>query len=200
MSDKRGILWFPALASAAALVAGLAGIALCGDWKLLLAFPVGFALCEIAANIDFIETLRKNRADFDRINDRITNGKGSKFDSEKFISWFDCIGAALGAFVAMMMAFYLVDRFTAFRGDWLWVKACWSAGCAIVPWTCTYKDAAGRFRRWVHFASVFTLAAVVVFCVRYAEIALYCLTALIVVLFCFHHWRTNRKCGGKGEK
>lgn len=197
MSDKRGILWFPALASAAALVAGLAGIALCGDWKLLLAFPVGFALCEITANIDFIETLRKNRADFDRINDRITNGKGSKFDSEKFISWFDCIGAALGAFVAMTMAFCLVDRFTAFRGDWLWVKACWSAGCAIVPWTCTYKDAAGRFRRWVHFASVFGLAAVVVFCAPYVEIALYFFTFAIIFLYCVHHWWTTRKCGGK---
>ena len=193
MNGKRSIMWFPMLASAAALAAGLAGIALCGDWKLLLAFPVGFALCEITANIDFIETLRKNRADFDRINDRITNGKGSKFDSEKFISWFDCIGAALGAFVAMMMAFYLVDRFTAFRGDWLWVKACWSAGCAIVPWTCICKNSADRFRRWIQFASVFGLAAVVVFCAPYVEIALYFFTFAIIFLYCVHHWWTKRK-------
>lgn len=193
MSEKRSIMWFPMLVSAAALAAGLAGIVLCGDWKLLLAFPVGFAICEITANVDFNEALRKNRADFDRINDRITKGKGAKFDSEKFISWFDCIGAALGAFVAMMMAFYLVDRFTAFRGDWLWVKACWSAGCAIVPWTCICKNSADRFRRWIQFASVFGLAAVVVFCVRYVEIALYFFTFAIIFIYCVHHWWTKRK-------
>ena len=193
MSDKRGILWFPTLASAAALVAGLAGVVLSGDWKLLLVFPVGFAFCEIFTNIDFAEALRKNRPDFERIGKRIANGRDAKFDSEKFIAWFDCIGAAIGSFTVMAITFCLVGRFTAFRGDWSWIKACWFAGCAIVPWTCGYKDAAGRFRRRVHFAAVFTVAAVAVFGVRHAEIALYVSTFAIIVLYCVHHWRMTRK-------
>ena len=127
------------VASAAALVAGLVGIVLSGDWKLLLAFPAGMGLTHGFAEIRFRKAVK---------------GEKMLVGHEKAIGWID---AAFSAFVlasALMLPMLLIGRFTAFKDDGRWVKICWYAGLAVMPWGYWWRDAIERFVRWVAFLCV----------------------------------------------
>ena len=142
------MMWVLMAVSAAALAAGLAGIVLAGDWKLLLVLPVGMGLTHGFSELHFrnVAKLEKKLA-----------------EHQKAVGWIDAAFSAFVLATALMLPMLLIGRFTAFKDDGRWMKICWYAGLAIMPWGYGWRDATERYERWVAFLCVAAIAGALVF-------------------------------------
>lgn len=170
-------MWVPMVLSAAALAAGLVGIVLTGDWKLLLVLPVGMGLTHGLTTMSFREVM-----------------KGGEFRKAhpKVLGWVDAVFSAFILSTALAVPMELIGRFTAFRDDGQWVKICWFAGVSVVPWGYGWRDAAGRFVQWVAFACVAAESAGFVFSWRNENLTMGIIYAGMAAIL-VRRWIVSRK-------
>ena len=193
MSEACKIMWLPMVLSGAALAAGLAGVALAGEWKLLLVLAAATGLSEAIGLINFGEALKDTREEFEKHKEKMVAKLGVNVDTDKMFGWFDAIAAALVTFTTVAMAMILMARFSTSFTEARWVKVCLFLGCACVPWCYRSYGANERFRKWTVFAvAVIGAGWLMAFpgepLMRAADIAF--------VLFPIHlicQWRINRK-------
>ena len=141
--------------SGAALAAGLTGVVLAGEWKLLLVVAAATGLSEGIGLIDFMEVLRKTREVLEKRKAALVAKFGVDINMDAMYGWFDAIVAALVTFTTVAMAMILMARFSTSTMETRWVKASLLLGCACVPWCYRYGSANERYRKW----SVFVVAA-----------------------------------------
>lgn len=175
------------------MAAGLAGIALTGDWRLLLVVAGATGLSEAIGLINFGEALKDTREEFEKHKEKMVAKMGVNIDTDKMFGWFDAIAAALVTFTAVVMAMILVDRFSASGSEARWVKVCLFLGCACVPWCYCYGSANERFRKWSIFAvAAFTAVWLTVLpgepLLRAEDFAL-----ILLPVHLIHRWILNRK-------
>ena len=154
------MMWVPMVVSAAALAAGLVGIALAGDWRLLLVVAAATGLSETVGFIRLTDVLMRNRKEFDEHHARVCDKMGVKVDPGKMIGWIEAVIAAFVTFTSVVMAMILMARFSTSFADARWMKVCLFLGCACVPWCYRSHSADDRFRKW----SIFAVAACAAAC------------------------------------
>lgn len=190
-------MWLPMALSGAALAAGLAGVALTGEWKLLLVLAAATGLSEAIGLINFGEALKDTREEFEKHKEKMVAKLGVNVDTDKMFGWFDAIAAALVTFTAVVMAMILVERFSASGSAARWVKVCLFLGCACVPWCYRSYGANERFRKWTVFAvAAFTAVWLMVLpsepLLRAEDFALVLLPVHLV-----HRWLHNKRGSGR---
>ena len=183
----------PMAVSAAALAAGLAGVAITGDWRLLLVVAAAMGLSEGVGFICFTEIFKRNREEFEERNAKFGDKFGKTFDPEKMMGWIDAVAAAMVTFTVVAMAMILMERFSTSFAEARWVKVCLFLGCACVPWCYRASNANVRFRKWAIFAvAAFTAVWLMAFpgepLMRAVDFALLLLPAHLI-----HRWVLNRK-------
>ena len=186
-------MWLPMAVSAAALAAGLVGIVLTGEWRLLLVVAAATGLSETIGLINFGEALKDTREEFEKHKAKMVAKLGVNVDTDKMFGWFDAIVAGLVTFTPVAMAMILMARFSSSGSDARWVRVCLFLGCACVPWCYRSYGANERFRKWTVFAvAVIAAGWLMAFpgepLMRVADFAL--------VLFPIHlirRWMLNRK-------
>ena len=193
MSEMRKVMWLPTAVSGAALAAGLVGIVLTGDWRLLLVVAAATGLSEAIGLINFGEALKDTREEFEKHKAKMVAKMGVNIDTDKMFGWFDAIAAALVTFTTVAMAMILMARFSTSFTDARWVKVCLFLGCACVPWCYCYGSANERFRKWTVFAvAAFSAVWLTVFpgesLLRAEDFALVLLPVHLI-----HRWILNRK-------
>lgn len=147
-------MWLPMGVSAVALAAGLAGVVLTRDWRLLLVVAAMMGLSEGIGFVCFSELFKRGR-DIEEWKAKAGEKPGSRVKPAKVIGWIDAVAAGLMTCTAVMFAMYLQSRFSASFADARWVKVCLFLGCACVPWCYRSSCSEERFRKW----SVFAVAA-----------------------------------------
>ena len=179
MNKARKIMWVPMVMSAVALAAGMAGVVITGDLKLLLAVSVNMGFTYVLMALGVGQALKS----------------GSVLAGHpKAAGWLDAFTKAFVISAALQVPMGLISRFSAFGDEWRWVKICLYAGIAIMPWGYCWTNAVERYRGWVAFVSVAVIVVALVFCwgPRVAEVAtLVCLVQIAAVLA--GHWAANRK-------
>ena len=193
MNERRKIMWLPMAVSGAALAAGLVGIVLTGDWRLLLVVAAATGLSEAIGLINFGEALKDTREEFEKHKEKMVAKLGVNIDTDKMFGWFDAIAAALVTFTTVAMAMILMARFSTSLLETRWVKVCLFLGCACVPWCYCYESANERFRKWTIFAvAAFSAVWLMVLpgesLLRAEDFAL-----ILLPVHLIHRWILNRK-------
>lgn len=143
MRKRSRILWAPLAISAAALAAGLAGLALARDWKVLLAFPVCFTMTEISG-VCMDRSLLPDAP-----------------DAHPGPAWAQAVLSAarpLLVFCMLGLSWSLIRHFSAVKAEGSWYHAGLYLGSALLPWGYRCRDAAGRLIRWTVFMLAFAAA------------------------------------------
>ena len=149
-------MWLPMAVSAAALIAGLAGVVHTRDWRLLLVVAAATGISEVTGLISIFDVFKRNRQEIEERHAKISAKLGSAtIDADRMFGWADAIAAALTTYTAVVMAMILTQRFSTCLAEARWVKVCLFLGCACVPWCYRARSANEGFRKW----SVFAVAA-----------------------------------------
>lgn len=186
-------MWVPMVVSTAALAAGLTGVVLTGDWRLLLVVAAAMGLSEAVGFICFTEIFKRNREEFEEQNAKFGDKFGKTFDPEKMMGWIDAVAASLVTFTTVAMAMILMERFSVCFSEARWAKVCLFLGCACVPWCYRGSNANVRFRKWSIFAvAAFTWVWLMLFpgepLMRAVDFAL-----ILLPVHLIHRWVLNRK-------
>lgn len=128
------------------LSAGLGGISWCGDWKLLLAFPVAFGIgCGRGAMSASIRDMGPD------------DGILSQFPWQR-------IAFAIRVFIPFALVFFTgtaVLHFTRTPNDLVWTKACWFAGLVLLPWVWRWTNARTKAESIAAFALTLPTAVLI---------------------------------------
>ena len=175
------------------MAAGLTGVVLAGEWKLLLVVAAATGLSEGIGLIDFMEVLRKTREVLEKRKAALVAKFGVDINMDAMYGWFDAIVAALVTFTTVAMAMILMARFSTSFTKARWVKVCLFLGCACVPWCYCYGSANERFRKWTIFAvAAFSAVWLTVLpgesLLRAEDFAL-----ILLPVHLIHRWILNRK-------
>lgn len=105
------------------LVLGLGGIVWCGDWRLLLSFPVAFGL-------GMMRTMARG------VPEEVADGLLPLLPWPKVVFWM----RVFFAFCLVFMTGCAILHFTRTPDDAIWTKAFWYAGLILLPWNWRWDD------------------------------------------------------------
>lgn len=175
MALRKRVLLVPAIASFLALMAGVVGLAVAGDWKMLLAIAPNFALTELLADYNPADCLKD----------------GSVKDRHAAVSVVcELVGSSSVTALMLMLPTVLMTHFGDGALAWTWYHACLYAGCVVLPWGYLEVSDRNHMLLWGIFGFAFLGAAVLVLplahrtdilgCIQIAFIACLVVRALLI--------------------
>lgn len=160
------------------LAIGLSGILWCGDWRLLLSFPVAFGIGLMRGFV------------------RSTAEEVSSSSAFAVLLPVRKLAFASSVFLTFTFVYFTgasIRHFTVTPDEVVWAKACWFAGLLLQPWLWRWRDARDRADALAVFALSVPCAALMAVFPKFADVCLMVETLLLVPVLIIVGRRMNRK-------